>query len=218
MEKIDYKKKLKELYQPESVPSIVDVPQMRFIAIDGKGNPNDENGEYQAAVQTLYSLSYAIKMMPKSGNTPPDYFEYVVPPLEGLWWLADNDDFDYSSKSKFCWTSMIRQPEFVTEEVFRAACEITEKKKPQIDLSKARLVTFTEGLCVQCMHVGSFDDEPATIEKMKVFIAEHGLQSDLSETRRHHEIYLSDPRKVDIAKMKTVLRIPVRNNKGDKSL
>lgn len=217
MEKLDYKKKFKELYQPKPVPSVLDVPQMTFIAIDGRGNPNDENGEYQSAVHTLYALSYAIKMMPKSGNTPTDYFEYVVPPLEGLWWLVDRDEFDYSSKSKFCWTSMIRQPKFVTEEVFRAACEITAKKKPQLDLSKARLETFTEGLCVQCMHQGSFDDEPATLEKMRAFMTEHGLQSDLSGTRRHHEIYLSDPRKVDISKMKTVLRVPVKRNEGDEN-
>ena len=152
MKKLDYKKKFKELYQPNPAPSVVDVPQMKFIQIAGRGNPNDENGEYQSAVQTLYALSYAIKMMPKSGDIPPDYFEYVVPPLEGLWWLADSDEFDYSSKSKFCWTSMIRQPEFVTEEVFRAACEMTAKKKPQIDLSKARLATFTEGFaCSVCI-------------------------------------------------------------------
>lgn len=210
MEKLDYKKKFKELYQPKSVPSVIDVPQMKFIMVDGRGNPNDENSAYQSAIQTLYALSYAIKMIPKSGNTPTNYFEYVVPPLEGLWWLADSGEFDYSSKSKFCWTSMIRQPEFVTEEVFGAVCEMTVKKKPQLDFSKARLEAFTEGLCVQCMHQGSFDEEPATLEKMKAFMAEHGLQSDLSDTRPHHEIYLSDPRKVDIAKMKTVLRYPVR--------
>ena len=210
MEKLDYKKKFKELYQPKPVPSVVDVPQIQFIMVDGKGNPNDENGEYQAAIEVLYALSYAIKMMPKSGNTPPDFFEYVVPPLEGLWWLADREEFDYSNKSKFCFTSMIRQPEFVTDELFLTACQITAKKKPHLNLGAARLVAFTEGLCVQCMHQGSFDDEPATLEKMKAFMAAHGLQSDLSDTRRHHEIYLSDPRKVDIAKMKTVLRYPVR--------
>lgn len=192
------------------MPSVVDVPQIQFIMVDGKGNPNDENGEYQAAVEVLYALSYAIKMMPKSGNAPPDFFEYVVPPLEGLWWLADREEFDYSNKSKFCFTSMIRQPEFVTDELFLTAYQITAKKKTHLNLGAARLVAFTEGLCVQCMHQGSFDDEPATLEKMKAFMAAHGLQSDLSDTRRHHEIYLSDPRKLDIAKMKTVLRYPVR--------
>lgn len=217
VEKLDYKKKFKELYHPKSEPSVIDVPEMKFIGINGRGNPNEENGEYQKAIEILYALSYAIKMMPKSGNTPPDYFEYVVPPLEGLWWLADSNAFDYSNKSQFCWTAMIRQPEFVTDTVFAAACEITAKKKPYLDLSVARLMTFTEGLCVQCMHQGSFDDEPATLEKMKAFIAEEGLQTDLSDHRRHHEIYLSDPRKVDIAKMKTVLRLPVRR-KGEKHL
>ena len=210
MEKLDYKKKFKDLYQPKSVPSVIDVPQMKFIQIDGKGNPNDENGEYQKAMESLYALSYAIKMLPKSGNKPPGYFEYVVPPLEGLWWLADGKDLDYSDKGKFCWISMIRQPEFVTDELFAFASEITAKKKPHLDLGKARLVTFTEGLCVQCMHVGSFDDESATLAKMKAFMAKQGLQNDLSTTRHHHEIYLSDPRKVDLAKMRTVLRQPVR--------
>ena len=210
MEKIDYKKKFKELYQPKSQPAVIDVPKMCFIQIDGRGNPNEPNGEYQSAVETLYTLSYTIKMMPKSGNTPADYFEYVVPPLEGLWWLADSDEFDYSSKSKFCWTSMIRQPEFVTDEVFADACEIAKRKKPHLDVAKARLVSFDEGLCVQCMHHGSFDEEPVTLAQMKEFMATEKLQSDLSDTRRHHEIYLSDPRKIDIAKMKTILRYPVR--------
>lgn len=210
MEKLDYKKKFKNLYQPKSVPSVIDVPQMKFIQIDGKGNPNDENGEYQKAVESLYALSYAIKMLPKSGNKPPGYFEYVVPPLEGLWWLADGKDLDYSDKGKFCWISMIRQPEFVTDELFAFASEIIAKKKPHLDLGKAKLVTFTEGLCVQCMHVGSFDDESATLAKMKEFMAKQGLQNDLSTTRHHHEIYLSDPRKVVVAKMRTVLRQPVR--------
>lgn len=218
MEKLDYKKKFKELYQPKPTPSVIDVPQMQFIAVDGNGNPNDKDGEYQSAVETLYALSYTIKMMPKSGNTPPDYFEYVVPPLEGLWWLAENKEFDYSSKSKFCWTSMIRQPEFVTEVVFADALTIVTKKKPHLDLSKTRFVTFTEGFCVQCMHTGSFDDEPATLEKMKVFMGENGLECDLSDTRRHHEIYLSDPRKVDTLKMKTVLRYPVRRKEREKNL
>lgn len=213
MEKVDYKKKFKELYQPKLQPSMIDVPEMKFIQVDGCGNPNEENGEYQQSVELLYALSYAIKMMPKSGNTLLDYFEYVVPPLEGLWWIEDSDEFDYSSKSKFHFTSMIRQPEFVSEDIFTAACKIVAKKKPQLPLQKARMVTLTEGLCVQGMHHGSFDDEPATLEKMKLFMTEHGLQSDLSETRRHHEIYLSDPRKVAVDKMKTILRYPVRERK-----
>lgn len=218
MEKLDYKKKFKELYQPKSEPSIIDVGEMKFIQIDGCGNPNEENGEYQRSVEMLYALSYAIKMMPKSGQTPPDYFEYVVPPLEGLWWLRDSSEFDYSSKSKFCFTSMIRQPDFVTNELFATAIEITAKKKPHLDLTKARLVSFTEGVCVQCMHHGSFDEEPATLQKMKAFMAENGLECDLSEARCHHEIYLSDPRKIDIAKMRTVLRYPVKRKTGGENL
>lgn len=209
MGKIDYKKKFKKLYQPKSQPELIDVPEMKFIQINGQGNPNEKNGEYQTSVEILYALSYAIKMMPKNGYAPPGYFEYVVPPLEGLWWLTDSNEFDYSNKSKFCWTSMIRQPEFVTNEVFTTACEIVAKKKPHLDLSKARFVSFTEGLCVQCMHHGSFDDEPITLEKIKKFIAENNLQLDLSDTRCHHEIYLSDPRKVDTEKLKTIIRYPV---------
>lgn len=210
MKKLDYKKSFKELYEPTSSPTIIDVPEMQFIQIDGRGNPNEENGAYQVAVETLYTLSYAIKMMPKGGHTPPGYFEYVVPPLEGLWWLADSGEFDYSNKSKFCWISMIRQPEFVTDKVLATACEMVAKKKPHLDLSKMRLVSFTEGLCVQCMHYGSFDDEPKTLEKMKVFMSDNSLQCGLSDTRHHHEIYLSDPRKIDITKMKTILRHPAR--------
>lgn len=206
----DYKKQFKDLYQPKTKPSVIDIPEMIFIQIDGRGNPNDVNGEYQSAVETLYTLSYTIKMMPKSGEVPKDYFEYVVPPLEGLWWLDNNIDSDFKDKSKYCWTSMIRQPEFVTDEVFAKACEIVAKKKPHIDLSKARLVKFTEGFCIQCMHIGPFDDEPATIESMKLYMADNDLICDISDTRRHHEVYLLDPRKTDRTKMKTILRYPVR--------
>lgn len=206
----DYKKEFKELYQPKEVPSIIDVAEMIFIQVDGRGNPNDINGEYQSAVETLYTLSYTIKMMPKSGAVPKDYFEFVVPPLEGLWWMDDNKNSDFKDKSKFCWTSMIRQPEFVTDEVYAQACEIVSKKKPHIDLSIARLVKFKEGLCVQCMHIGPFDDEPATVALMKDYMLENGFVYDLSDTRHHHEIYLSDPRKMDLTKMKTILRHPVR--------
>jgi hypothetical protein len=210
MEKIDYKKKFKELYQPREQPAVIDVPEILFIQIDGCGNPNDENGEYKSAVETLYALSYAIKMMPKSGIIPADYFEYVVPPLEGLWWFSDSAEFDGRNKNKFCWTSMIRQPEFVADSVFTAACDIVLRKKPHLDLSKAKLNSFTEGLCVQCMHHGSFDNEPLTLSQIKSFMTENSLSSNLTGVRRHHEIYLSDPRKTEVSKMKTVLRIPVK--------
>ena len=210
MEKLDYKKKFKELYQPKEQPVVIDVPEMSFIQIEGHGNPNDENGAYKSALETLYALSYAIKMMPKSGSVPANYFEYVVPPLEGLWWFSDGGEFDCNSKSEFCWTSMIRQPEFVTDSVFAAACDIVGKKKPHLDLSKASLNSFTEGLCVQCMHHGSYDDEPLTLSKMKSFMTNNDLNSDITDLRRHHEIYLSDPRKIVATKMKTVLRLPVK--------
>lgn len=210
MEKLDYKKKFKELYQPKEQPAVIDVPEISFIQIEGCGNPNDENGAYKSAVETLYALSYAIKMMPKSGIAPANYFEYVVPPLEGFWWFSDGSEYDCNRKSKFSWTSMIRQPEFVTGSVFAAACDIVRKKKPHLDLSKASLNSFTEGLCVQCMHHGSYDDEPLTLSNMKSFMTNNNLSSDLSNLRRHHEIYLSDPRKTEATKMKTVLRLPVK--------
>lgn len=209
MDKLDYKKMDKELYQPTTEVSVIDVPEMLFIQVDGRGDPNAHGGEYQNAIEILYALSYTIKMLPKSRQTPPNYFAYVVPPLEGLWWLADSKELDYSRKSMFYWTAMIRQPAFVSNEVFSNACKIIAKKKSHLDCSKARLVSFDEGLCVQTMHYGSFDDEPKTLAKMKAYMSIHHLQSDLSK-RRHHEIYVSDPRKIEIAKMRTVLRYPVR--------
>ncbi|AIQ54157.1 GyrI-like domain-containing protein [Paenibacillus sp. FSL R7-0331] len=210
MEKKDFKKADKALYQPKTEPGVVDVPEMIFIQVDGQGDPNEPEGEYQRAVETLCALSYAIKMAPKSGPAPEGYFEYVVPPLEGLWWQEGIHGVDYTRKDKFSWTAMIRQPEFVDSQVYAAAVETVTRKKPQIDISAARLVTFIEGLCVQCMHIGSYDDEPATVDKMNRYIAEQGLLCDLSDVRKHHEIYLSDPRKSDIAKLKTIVRHPVR--------
>lgn len=207
---IDFKKQEKELYQPETEPSVVDVPEMTFIRVDGEGDPNDPEGEYATAVELLYALSYAIKMMPRSGEAPEGYFEYVVPPLDGYWWVDDEQDSDFRDKSKYRWTAMLRQPEFVTPELFENARAIVAKKKPGLDLSKARLVSFREGLCVQCMHVGPFSTEAETIRKMMAFTASNGLAEDFSDVRRHHEIYLSDPRKGDPAKMKTILRHPVK--------
>lgn len=209
MEKIDYKRQFKEFYDPKTTPTLIDVPEMTFIAVDGKGDPNDKDGEYQAAVEIIYALSYTIKMAPKSNIDIEGYNEYVMPPLEGLWWFAD-----YSStaedKSKYCWTSMVRQPDFVTQEVFELAKALVKKKKPGLDTTKARFHTFTEGLCVQCMHIGPFADEPVTLAKMKDYTANNSFVFDLSGTRKHHEIYSSDPRKADAAKMKTILRYPVR--------
>jgi len=207
---IDYKKTQKALYQPKATPSIVDVPEMTFIMIDGRGNPNTSES-YQTAVEILYGLSWSIKMSKMSGSAPEGYFEYTVPPLEGLWWLADGEDADFSDKEKYCWTSMIRQPEFVTPVVFEAAKTTLAKKKPELDLTRARLELFTEGLCAQVMHIGPYDDEPTTIALLYKFIADSGYQLDLSETRRHHEIYLGDPRKTVPEKRKTVLRCPIKN-------
>lgn len=203
---IDYKKTQKDLYQPKTTPSIINVPEMTFIAVDGKGDPNT-SAEYTAAVELLYGLSYTIKMGNKS------VLEYVVPPLEGLW--SVDGDFRgggavITDKDKFMWTMMIRQPDFVTADIFEAAKAALAKKKPTIDTSKAKLKTITEGLCVQVMHIGSYDDEPATVVTLDGFAIENGYVIDIGDTRRHHEIYISDPRKVAPEKLKTVLRHPIR--------
>jgi hypothetical protein len=218
-DQLDYKKEYKNLYHPKAVPMIVDVPKMKFIMIDGKGNPNDEAGEYVKAIELLYGLSYTIKMSKKSGKAPADFFEYVVPPLEGLWWTEVDRPFDTSQKDKLIWTAMIRQPEFVTEEVFQWAVDELKKKKPQLDTSKARLEEFTEGLCVQMMHFGPYDTEAVTVKAIDDFAASNGYVNAISEVRldgtihRHHEIYLNDPRKVAPEKMKTVVRHPIRKKK-----
>ena len=211
MDKLDYKKEYKELYQPKTKPSIIAVPEMIFIAVDGEGNPN-ACPEYKSAIEVLYGLSYAIKMSKMNGTQPAGYFEYVVPPLEGLWQVdgVDFDGMNVTDKDKFKWISMIRQPEFVTEEVFEQAKLVLKKKKPALDLSKARLMKMTEGLCVQIMHKGSYDNEPASIEQMKRFLDENGYIEDFSEGRFHHEIYLSDPRKCSTDKLKTVIRHPIK--------
>ena len=209
---IDYKKEYKDLYQPKTIPAIIDVPMMQFVAVEGRGNPNDEGGEYQKALEILYAIQYTIKMSKKGNNTLKDYFDYVVPPLEGLWWLANSEDFTIQDKSKYCWISMIRLPEFVNQEVFGWACNEASKKK-NIDTNKAQFITLTEGLCVQCMHIGSYDDEPKTLKIMEQFVNENGFEIDLTETRKHHEIYLSDPRKTELSKLKTILRIPVKKKK-----
>ena len=215
-EALDYKKEYKDLYMPKPEPGIIDVPAMLFIMVDGKGNPNDEGGEYPQAVELLYGLSYAIKMSKMGGSRPAGYFEYVVPPLEGLWWLKDDSPFDGTKKEKFCWTSMIRQPEFITQELFGRACKETARKKPHLDTSKARLQVFHEGLCVQMLHIGPYDDEPGTIAKIEAFIKAENYRNAISDAgpdgmiRRHHEIYLGDPRKAEPSKMKTVIRHPVK--------
>ncbi len=211
MEKLDYKKEYKDLYQPAAKPSIIDVPEMIFIAVDGAGDPN-VCPEYKTALEILYGMSFTIKMSKMNGTQPEGYFEYVVPPLEGLWSVPGEqfDGLTVTDKSKFRWTSMIRQPEFVTETVFENAKNTLQKKKPDLDLSGTRFVKITEGLCVQIMHKGSYDSEPESIEKMKQFIAETGYAEDFSEGRLHHEIYLSDPRKCAPERLRTVIRHPVK--------
>ena len=205
---VDYKKTERDLYQPKTTPSIIDVPEMTFIAVDGKGDPNTSEA-YRIALEILYGLSYSIKMSKMGGSAPEGYFEYVVPPLEGLWWSSDGGMVDYTDKGGFCWTSMIRQPEFVTQEVFKAAKETLAKKKPELNTSMARIMKLTEGLCVQVMHIGSYDDEPTTIAAMEQYAVDNGYAIDLSDNRRHHEIYLSDPRKTAPEKLKTVIRHPI---------
>jgi Uncharacterized conserved protein len=219
MDKIDYKKLNKELYSPKGNPSIIQVPAMKFIMVDGFGNPNDTNGEYSEAVSLLYALTFTIKMGLKFNKiklNDDTFVDYTVPPLEGFWWLEDDQDMNFTQKEKFCWTSFIRQPDFITEDIFLQAKEEVQKKKPESDVTKARFEEFEEGLCVQCMHIGPFDLEPATITKINNFISENGYTHDISghtpdgHIRRHHEIYLSDPRKADLAKMRTIIRHPVK--------
>lgn len=215
MAKLDYKKEYKDLYLPKKKPSVIDVPQMVFIMSDGEGDPNT-SASYKNAMEVLYGLSYSIKMSKMNSIQPEGYFEYVVPPLEGLWWI-EGDAFDgrrILDKKQFRFTSMIRQPEFVTQEVFEAAKEVLLKKKPEIDFSTTRLETFKEGLCCQIMHHGPYDDEPETVAELNQFIMEHGYVCDISESRWHHEIYLGDPRKTAPERLRTVIRHPVR--KSDK--
>ncbi len=206
MEKLDYKKEYPDLYLPKNKPVFLTVPAIPFLMVDGHGDPNGE--EYQNSVGVLYSLSFTIKMSKMGWNQPEGYFDYVVPPLEGLWGCNDGA-FAIEKRDAWCWTSMIRQPEFVTEEVFQWALAQAAKKKPELDFSKARLATYAEGPCVQILHVGPFRDEPNSLALIEKFISENHYIDDCGE-RRHHEIYLSDPRKTAPDKMKTVLRHPVR--------
>lgn len=206
----DYKKEYKALYLPKEMPSIVEVPSMQYAAVRGHGDPNEPDGEYGRAVAVLYGISYTIKMSYKGSRKVDGFFEYVVPPLEGFWWMEGGaPGVDYRNKSGFNWISIIRVPEFVTEEVFAWAKEEAQRKKG-IDTSLAELITVSEGLCVQCLHIGSYNEEPATVAKMDHYRMEQGYENDISDRRRHHEIYLSDPRKVSLERMKTVIRHPVR--------
>ncbi len=205
----DFKKEYRDLYQPKTKPSIVEVPLMRFLAVEGTGDPNAEDGAYKKALELLYGIAYTLKMSYKTDHAIPGFFEYVVPPLEGFWWQPGVNGVDYSDKSSFNWVSAIRVPEFVTNAEFAWAIESATAKK-RLDFSPVQLLEIDEGLCVQCMHIGPYDDEPATVAAMHEFAESQGYVPDFSDVRRHHEIYLSDPRKADPAKMKTVVRHPVR--------
>ena len=205
----DFKKEYKEFYMPKDKPAIVTVPKMNYIAVRGHGDPNDEAGEYKAAIGLLYAIAFTIKMSKKSDHRIEGYYDYVVPPLEGFWWMDGIVGVDYAHKEAFNWISVIRLPDFVTEEDFRwAVKEATDKKKQ--DFSKVEFFTCDEGLCVQCMHIGSYDDEPATVDKMHRYMEEKGYALDITDKRLHHEIYLSDARKVAPEKLKTVIRHPIR--------
>ena len=194
---------------PKGKPEIVTVPKMNYIAVRSKGNPNEEDGEYKKSIELLYGIAYTIKMSKKGDYKIEGYFDYVVPPLEGFWWQENVDGIDYSHKENFQWISVIRLPDFVTKADFEWATEEATRKK-KMDFSKVEFLTLEEGLCVQCMHSGSYDDEPATVAAMDKFIADNGYENDISDTRRHHEIYLSDARKVAPEKLKTVIRHPIK--------
>lgn len=205
----DFKKEYKEFYLPKDKPEIVTVPSMNYIAVRGKGDPNEENGAYKQAVGVLYAIAYTIKMSYKGSHKIEGFFEYVVPPLEGFWWQEDVAGVDFSRKSAFQWISVIRLPDFVTQADFDwAVMEASQKKK--LDCSAAEMLTIDEGLCVQMMHHGAYDDEPASVARMDAFLKEQGYVNDFTDQRMHHEIYLSDPRRVSPDKCKTVIRHPIR--------
>ena len=205
----DYKKEYKEFYLPKKKPEIVTVPKMNYIAVKGCGDPNKEDGEYKNSISILYALAFTIKMSKLTDYRIEGYFDYVVPPLEGFWWQQGAKQIDYSRKDAFQWISVIRLPDFVSEKDFNWAKQQVKTKKG-IDCSNAQFLTIEEGLCVQIMHIGSYDDEPDTITLMDQFIKENGYINDFSNTRMHHEIYLSDARRVAPEKLKTVIRHPIR--------
>lgn len=205
----DYKKEYKEFYLPKNRPEIVDVPEMNFLAVRGSGNPNEEGGAYKASIGLLYTIAFTIKMSKKGSHEIEGYFDYVVPPLEGFWWQEGIKGVDLTSKETFRWISVIRLPDFVRREDVAWAISEAGRKK-QEDFSKVEFLTIREGLCVQCMHVGPYDQEPETIAKMDQYLLDHGYVKDFSEERLHHEIYLSDARRVAPERWRTVIRHPVR--------
>lgn len=213
MNKLDYKKVYKDLYLPQSKPTIINVPSITYVVVEGKGNPNTSE-EYKRAISILYAISFTIKMRK---NKPEGYFDYVVPPLEGLWWGEDDffDGMNIVDKDKFHWLSMIRLPEFVNKEYFEEVKEDVQLKKPELNIKQAQYFQYKEGLCVQIMHKGSYDDEPMSILKMNQFLKENNYRNDISKKRFHHEIYLSDPRRTKVENLKTVIRHPIIKKKED---
>ncbi len=205
----DFKKEYKEFYMPKNTPQIVTVPRANYIAVRGHGDPNEEGGAYQQAISVLYAVAYTLKMSYKTDYKIEGFFEYVVPPLEGFWWQNNVDGVDYSDKTTFNWISVIRLPDFVTKADFEWATQTATKKK-KLDCSSAEFLTVDEGLCVQIMHLGAFDDEPATVAIMDEYLAHNGYENDINESRLHHEIYMSDARKVAPEKWKTVIRHPIK--------
>ena len=205
----DYKREYKEFYMPKNKPSIVTVPMCNYIAVRGKGDPNDEHGEYKASIGLLYGIAFTIKMSYKGDHKIDGYFEYVVPPLEGFWWQEGTAGIDYAHKENLNFISVIRLPDFVTKADFDWAIEEATRKK-KTDFSAVEFFCYDEGECVQCMHIGSYDDEPETVNSMHKYMEQQGYDLDISDKRYHHEIYLSDPRKVAPEKLKTVVRHPIK--------
>lgn len=205
----DYKKEYKEFYLPKNEPEIIEIPPMNFVAVRGKGNPNEEEGEYKKAMNLLYGIAFTIKMSYKGNYKIDGFFEYVVPPLEGFWWMDGVKGIDYSRKNEFKWISIIRLPDFVKKEDFDWAIKEATRKKKE-DFSKVEYLIYDEGLCVQCMHIGPYDKEPETIQLMEKYIEMNGYENDITDKRYHHEIYLSDARKCNPEKLRTVIRHPVK--------
>ena len=205
----NFKKEYKEFYMPKKRPEIIDVPPMNYIAVRGKGDPNEENGAYKQAIGVLYAVAYTLKMSYKTDRRIEGFFDYVVPPLEGFWWQDGVKGIDYDKKDRFNWISVIRLPDFIKKDDFEWAVKTAAEKK-KIDCSSAEFITVNEGLCAQIMHIGAFDSESESVELMDKYLEENGYENDISDKRLHHEIYLSDARKVVPEKWKTVIRHPIR--------
>lgn len=210
----DYKKEYKEFYMPKKKPGIVEIPTMNYIAVRGQGNPNDEDGEYKKSIGLLYAIAFTIKMSYKGTHKIDGYFEYVVPPLEGFWWQENTQGIDYNRKEDMHFISVIRLPDFVTKDDYNWAVDEATKKKKQ-NFSRVEFLTYDEGICVQCMHIGSYDSEPETVDLMHKYMEENGYELDITDERLHHEIYLSDPRRCDVNKLKTVIRHPIKSKEND---